>query len=61
MGRMKIQGQPMQKISETPISTNKLDGVAHTSGPSYLGGMNRRTEVQPGPGRKNLRSYLKTN
>jgi hypothetical protein len=36
--RITVRGQPRQKVSETPISTNKLCMVVHTCDPSYLGG-----------------------
>jgi hypothetical protein len=39
-----VQGQPGQKVLETPISTNGM----HLSFPSTLGSTNRRIEVQAG-------------
>jgi hypothetical protein len=38
LGRIVVQNQPRQKLSKTPISINKLYMVAHTYGPSYVGG-----------------------
>jgi hypothetical protein len=36
--RLTVQSQSRQKVSETLISTNKLDVVACTYNPSYAGG-----------------------
>jgi hypothetical protein len=40
-----ILGQPGQKISETPISTNRSDMVVHNYNPSYAGGLSRRVII----------------
>jgi hypothetical protein len=57
MERFMIQGQPQQKVSETPMSTNKLGTMMHACHPSYKGSINRRM-VQAGWS-KNVRPYLK--
>jgi hypothetical protein len=62
-GRIKICSQPWQKVSETPVSNNKLRVVAHACHPSYTGaleGIKRRIIVQAGPG-KNMRPYPENN
>jgi hypothetical protein len=46
------------KVSETPTSINKSDVVALICGPSYVGGIGRRTSVYIGLG-KNVRPCLK--
>jgi hypothetical protein len=39
IGKIEVQGQPMQKVSETPpISMNK-PGVVHICNPNYVGGI----------------------
>jgi hypothetical protein len=40
-----IQGQPKQKVSETPISINKPGMVAYACHPSWKGGIRRRNAV----------------
>jgi hypothetical protein len=45
--RIKVQGQPRQKVIKAPISTNKPDVVLCTCNPSYVGGRSRRI-VGPG-------------
>jgi hypothetical protein len=52
-------GQPGQKVSEIPISTNKLVMEVHACHSSYTGGMGRRIKVQGWPPGKNTRPYLK--
>jgi hypothetical protein len=42
--RIKVLGQPGQKVSRTPISTNKL-GMVCACNPSYMGGTGRRILV----------------
>jgi hypothetical protein len=42
--KMEFESSP-GKIQD-PISTNKLDMLAHTCHPSYSGGVNRRIQVQ---------------
>jgi hypothetical protein len=37
--------QPGQKVSEIPVSANKLGIGGHTYNPSYLGGIGRRSLV----------------
>jgi hypothetical protein len=56
--RFTVRGQPWQKVSETPTSTNKPSVVVvHICDPSCTGGIGRRIEAQG----KNARSYLKNN
>jgi hypothetical protein len=46
IGRIAVQGQPGQKVGETPpISTNKQGVEIHIYNPSYAGGL-RRIMVQ---------------
>jgi hypothetical protein len=49
-----IQGQPRQKVHETPSQPifKKLGMVAHACHSSYVGSMNRRISIQAGPGKK---------
>jgi hypothetical protein len=35
MKRISVQGQPLQKVTETPISTNKLGVVVFACNSSY--------------------------
>jgi hypothetical protein len=57
--RITIRGQPGQKSSGNPISTNKKLGVlAHACHLSYLVSINRRMVVQAGLG-INMRSFPK--
>jgi hypothetical protein len=35
--RIEVQGQPGQKVSEFPISTNMTSMMVHTYNPSYSG------------------------
>jgi hypothetical protein len=45
IGKIEVQGQPMQKVSETPpISMNK-PGVVHICNPNYVGGIGRKIMV----------------
>jgi hypothetical protein len=44
--RIKVQGQHGQKVSEAPISTNKLGMVVHLCNPNYTGDIGRRIVVQ---------------
>jgi hypothetical protein len=37
VGKIAVGDQPMQKVSETPISTNKLGMIVHACGPIYMG------------------------
>jgi hypothetical protein len=47
IGRITVQGQPGQKVSETlPTPKNKLGVVVHVCNPSHLGGIGRRIMVQ---------------
>jgi hypothetical protein len=55
-----VQGQPKQKVHETPISTNSWRGVVHTCHPSYAGSISRRNVVQATRD-INVRPYLKNN
>jgi hypothetical protein len=52
IGRIKVQGQPRQKVSETSISTSKLGVVVHICNPSYALGVGRRLAVRGQPGKK---------
>jgi hypothetical protein len=52
--RIEIQDQHGQSI----ISTNKLGVVVYTCHPSYVASVNRKIEVQVGPG-INVKTYLK--
>jgi hypothetical protein len=45
MGRVAVRGQPRQKVSNTPVSTIKLDTVVHIYIPSYIGSIGRRVMV----------------
>jgi hypothetical protein len=38
IGRIAVQGQPEQKVSKTPISTNKPGIVGHHCNLNYMGG-----------------------
>jgi hypothetical protein len=60
MGRIMVQGQPRQNVSETPSQPIKLVMVVHTCHPSYVGGINRRIMVQADL-YKNVRLHLKNN
>jgi hypothetical protein len=44
---MAIQGQPGQKVSETPNSINKTDMGIYTCNHSYVGGIGRRIAMRP--------------
>jgi hypothetical protein len=46
MGRNTIRGQPRQKVSKTPTSTNKLGVVVYTCLPSYTVGINKGLAIQ---------------
>jgi hypothetical protein len=43
--RIKVVGQPRQKVSQTPILTNNPGMVVCVYNPSYLGGIGRRITV----------------
>jgi hypothetical protein len=58
MERIEVQGQTEQKVSETPISTNKPGMVVHSCNPSYPGGISRRLKVQ-GCARQKAQDFLK--
>jgi hypothetical protein len=60
IGRITVQGQPRQKVSETPIPIKKSGVVLGACNPSYIEGINRRIMVQVGQG-KNMRPYSKNN
>jgi hypothetical protein len=60
IGRIMVCGQPGQKVSKTPNSTNTVGMVAHAYYPSYSGSTIRSIVVQTGPG-KNEGSYSKNN
>jgi hypothetical protein len=49
IGSVVVQAQPEQKVSETPISTNKPGMVAPNCNHSYLGGVGRRIAIQELP------------
>jgi hypothetical protein len=51
IGKREVTGQP-GKSSWDLFSTNKLDVVAHACHLSYMGGRNRRMEVQAGQSKK---------
>jgi hypothetical protein len=60
--RIRVQGQPHQKISESllsPISTNKLGVVTCTCDPCYVGSKNRRIKVQASLGKKARKTLFK--
>jgi hypothetical protein len=42
---LQVKANPGQKVSDTPISTNKLGVVACTCDPSYAGGVGKRIVV----------------
>jgi hypothetical protein len=47
IGKITVQRQPWQKLSETPISINKLGSAVNVCGPSSMGGTGRRILSQP--------------
>jgi hypothetical protein len=61
IGRIKLSEQSRQKVSETPISTNKLGIFAGVYNPSYRGGIGRKIMAQVSPKKKSTRAYLKNN
>jgi hypothetical protein len=56
--RIAVQGQPGQRVSETPISTEKLNVLINFYNPSYMGGIRKMIMIQSGPG-KSTRPYPK--
>jgi hypothetical protein len=60
IGRIEVQSQPQQSVSQTPISTKKLSMVLNTCHPTYIGSISRKSTIQDSPG-KNVRLYLKNN
>jgi hypothetical protein len=48
-GRIAAQASQGKKLN--PMSTNKLGEVVHACHSSCVGGVNRRIEVQAGPGK----------
>jgi hypothetical protein len=50
--RIVIQGQPRQKVSETPSLQKMLNVVVHTCHPIYAGSINQRIKAHTGPGIK---------
>jgi hypothetical protein len=57
--RTKAPGQPRQKVSKTPISTNKPGMVVHLFYPSYVRDASARILVRGQLLAKNGRPYLK--
>jgi hypothetical protein len=58
-----LWGQLGQKVSETPISTNKLGVVIHVYNPSFMAGFIGGSWTQARPGEKqvpNLKTNLKS-
>jgi hypothetical protein len=51
-GNREVQGQLGQKVSELPISTNKLGVVAHACDPTYEAGRGSSTQFKVGPRHK---------
>jgi hypothetical protein len=56
--RMKVLGQPRQKVSKHPISIKNLGIVVHTYYTSYAGSVGRRMQSRPAQA-KRMRSYPK--
>jgi hypothetical protein len=55
-----VRNQPEQKVSEIPISTNKVGMEAQVSNARYMGSMGRRIVVTGYPQQK-ASPYLKNN
>jgi hypothetical protein len=52
IGKIVVQSQPRQKVSNTPISTNKPGLVAHVCKPSYMGGVGSSIVIWDSLGKK---------
>jgi hypothetical protein len=59
-GKIVVQSQAGQKVTQNPISANKLDLGVHSCHSSHVGEIGRRILLIPAPG-KSTRSYLKNN